>query len=357
MRYSGDIIEEVRARNDIVDVISTYVNLKKSGSGYKGLCPFHNEKSPSFSVSPSKQYYHCFGCGVGGRVYTFLMQYENYTFTEALKYLADRAGIKLPEGEMTEEEKRKASLKQRMYDMYKAAAVYYYYQLYNSPKGKDAYKYLKDRQLSDDIIKKFGLGYSNVNGGLFAYLKSKGFNDGVLMQSGLFSMDEKRGAYDKFWNRVMFPIMDINNKVIGFGGRVMSDAKPKYLNSPETLLFDKSRNLFGMNIARSSRRKNLIICEGYMDVISLHQAGFDNAVASLGTALTGMQANLLKRFTDNILVTYDSDEAGRKAAMRAIPILRDAGLSVKVINMKPYKDPDEFIKNLFASEIHPLLYF
>ena len=220
--------------------------------------------------------------------------------------------------------------------------------MYNTPKGKMAYDYLKDRNLSDETIKKFGLGYSNVSGGLHGYLKSKGFDDSLLNMSGLFSYNEKSGVYDKFWNRVMFPIMDVNNKVIGFGGRVMGDSKPKYLNSPETLLFDKSRNLFGMNIARTSRRRNIIICEGYMDVIALHQAGFNNAVASLGTALTGMQANLIKRYTESVLLTYDSDEAGVKAALRAIPILKDVGLTVKVINMRPYKDPDEFIKNMGA---------
>ena len=346
MFYSEDVIEDVRQKNDVVDVISSYVKLQKKGSNYMGLCPFHNEKSPSFSVSRTKQMYHCFGCGVGGNIFTFIMEYENYSFTEAVKYLADRAGITLPEGEYSEEEKRKADTKQALLSVYKLAATYYFYQMHNTPKGQIAYKYLKDRNLSDETIKQFGLGYSNVSGGLYGYLKSKGFDDTLLNMSGLFSYNEKSGVYDKFWNRVMFPIMDVNNKVIGFGGRVMGDSKPKYLNSPETILFDKSRNLFGMNIARTSRRKNIIICEGYMDVISLHQAGFNNAVASLGTALTGMQANLIKRYTENVLLTYDSDEAGVKAALRAIPILKDVGLTVKVIDLRPYKDPDEFIKNM-----------
>ncbi|MBE5934227.1 MAG: DNA primase [Lachnospiraceae bacterium] len=348
MFYSEDIIEDVRQQNDVVEVISSYVKLQKKGSNYMGLCPFHNEKSPSFSVSQSKQMYHCFGCGVGGNIFTFIMEYENYSFTEAVKYLAERAHITLPEGEFSEEEKRKADTKQSLLNIYKLAATYYYYQMYNSPKGKLAYDYLKGRNLSDETIKKFGLGYSNVSGGLYGYLKSKGYEDTLLNMSGLFSYNEKSGVYDKFWNRVMFPIMDVNNKVIGFGGRVMGDSKPKYLNSPETLLFDKSRNLFGMNIARTSRRRNIIICEGYMDVIALHQAGFNNAVASLGTALTGMQANLIKRYTESVLLTYDSDEAGVKAALRAIPILKDVGLTVKVIDMRPYKDPDEFIKNMGA---------
>ena len=346
MYYSEDIIEDIRQRNDVVDVISSYVKLQKKGSNYMGLCPFHNEKSPSFSVSGSKQMYHCFGCGVGGNIFTFIMEYENFTFTEAVKVLADKAGVTLPEGEYSEEERKKADTKSQLLAIYKLAATYHYYQMYNTPKGKIAYDYLKGRNLSDDTIKKFGLGYSNVSGGLYGYLKSKGYEDTLLKMSGLFSYNEKSGVYDKFWNRVMFPIMDVNNKVIGFGGRVMGDSKPKYLNSPETLLFDKSRNLFGMNIARTSRRKNIIICEGYMDVIALHQAGFNNAVASLGTALTGMQANLIKRYTENVLLTYDSDEAGVKAALRAIPILKDVGLTIKVIDMRPYKDPDEFIKNM-----------
>ena len=350
MYYSEDIIEEVRQKNDIVEVVSSYVRLQKKGSNHMGLCPFHNEKSPSFCVSQSKQMYHCFCCGVGGNIFTFIMEYENYSFTEALKYLAERARVTLPEAEYSEEERKKADTKQRLLNIYKDAATFYYYQLYNTQKGKVAYDYLKGRQLSDETIKKFGLGYSNVGGGLYQYLKQKGFDDRLLQMSGLFSYNEKSGTYDKFWNRVMFPIMDINNKVIGFGGRVMGDSKPKYLNSPETMLFDKSRNLFGMNIARTSRAKNIIICEGYMDVIALHQAGFNNAVASLGTALTGMQANLIKRYTENVLLTYDSDEAGVKAALRAIPILKEVGLTVKVINMRPYKDPDEFIKNLGAEE-------
>ena len=350
MFYSEDIIEEVRQKNDIVDVISSYVRLQKKGSNHMGLCPFHNEKSPSFSVSQNKQMYHCFGCGVGGNIFTFIMEYENYSFTEALKFLAERARVTLPEAEYSQEERQKADMKQSLLSIYKYAATYYYYQMYNTPKGKAAYEYLRGRDLSDETIKKFGLGYSNVSGGLYQFLKQKGFDDRLLQTSGLFSYNEKSGTYDKFWNRVMFPIMDINNKVIGFGGRVMGDSKPKYLNSPETMLFDKSRNLFGMNIARTSRAKNIIICEGYMDVIALHQAGFNNAVASLGTALTGMQANLIKRYTENVLLTYDSDEAGIKAALRAIPILKEVGLTVKVINMRPFKDPDEFIKNLGADE-------
>jgi len=350
MRYSHDLIEEVRSRNDIVDVISGYVKLTRKGNNYFGLCPFHNEKSPSFSVTPSKQMYYCFGCGAGGNVFTFLMEYENFTFQEALKTLAQRAGIDLPAEEISGEEKRQADLKGKILEMNKLAARYYVYQLRSSG-GKIGYDYLKRRQLSEETIKRFGLGYSTkYRDDLYQYLKKQGFSDELLRQSGLITADEKNGVYDKFWNRVMFPIMDVNNRVIGFGGRVMGDAKPKYLNSPETKAFDKSRNLYGLNFARLARKPQIIICEGYMDVIALHQAGFNQAVASLGTALTSQQALLLKRYTDKVLLTYDSDEAGVKAALRAIPLLKEAGISVRVIDMRPYKDPDEFIKNLGADE-------
>ena len=344
--YSSDLIGEVVSRNDIVDVISGYIKLKKNGSSYVGLCPFHNEKSPSFSVSQSRQLYHCFGCGVGGNVITFVMEYENFTFLEAVKSLADRVGMELPEISYSQKEQQERDLKTKLLEINKIAATYYYHQL-KSENGRVGLSYLRKRGLTDETINRFGLGYSGQNSkALYRYLKDKGYDDDLLKESGLFTYE--RGINDKFWNRVMFPIMDINNKVIGFGGRVMGDAKPKYLNSPETKLFDKSRNLYGLNIARTARKNNLIICEGYMDVISMHQAGFNQAVASLGTALTPGQARLMKRYTDQVLITYDSDEAGTKAAMRAIPILKEAGLSTKVINMQPYKDPDEFIKALGA---------
>lgn len=344
--YSSEFIEEVVSRNDIVDVISGYIKLKKNGSSYVGLCPFHNEKSPSFSVSQSRQLYHCFGCGVGGNAITFVMEYENFTFLEAVKLLAERANMDIPEQEYSSEEKKNRDIKARLLEINKLAATYYFHQL-REEHGKLGLDYLKKRELSDETITRFGLGFaSQTSNSLYKYMKSKGYEDDILKESGLFTYE--RGINDKFWNRVIYPIMDINNKVIGFGGRVMGDAKPKYLNSPETKLFDKSRNLYGLNIARTSRKPNLIICEGYMDVISMHQAGFNQAVASLGTALTPGQASLMKRYTDNVLITYDSDEAGVKAALRAIPILKEAGLSTKVINMRPYKDPDEFIKALGA---------
>lgn len=346
MYYSDDIIEEVRSRNDIVDVISGYVKLQRKGSSYFGLCPFHNEKSPSFSVSPGKQMYYCFGCGAGGNVLTFVMEYENFTFPEALKLLADRAGITLPEQEYSEEARRQRDLKATVRDINKTAAKYFYY-LLRSPQGERAMKYLQDRGLSDETMKRFGLGYAGpYSDALYRYLKKQGISDQLLKESGLMQVNEKQGMYDKFWNRVMFPIMDVNNKVIGFGGRVMGDGKPKYLNSPETVIFDKSRNLYGLNFARTSKARNLLVCEGYMDVISMHQAGFTNAVASLGTALTSQHASLLKRYTDEVILTYDSDDAGVRAALRAIPILKEAGISTRVLHMEPYKDPDEFIKAL-----------
>lgn len=346
MYYPDEVIEEVRSSNNIVDIIGGYVKLQKKGSSYFGLCPFHNEKSPSFSVSPNKQMYYCFGCGAGGNVFTFIMEYENQSFPEAVKILADRAGIALPEAELTEEQKRERNKRQQLLEINKTAANYFYYQL-NGDQGQQAREYLENRRLSKETQIHFGLGYaSKYSNDLYLYLKKKGYQDQILKETGLLTYDEKRGAHDKFWNRVMFPIMDVNNRVIGFGGRVMGDGTPKYLNSPETMLFDKSRNLYGLNYARTSRKPYMIICEGYMDVIAMHQAGFTNAVASLGTAFTAQHSVLLKRYTQEVRLAYDSDGAGQKAALRAIPILKSAGINVRVIHMDPYKDPDEFIKNL-----------
>lgn len=348
--YSDELIEEVRSRNDIVDVISGYVRLTKKGSTYFGLCPFHNEKTGSFSVSPNKQMYYCFGCGAGGNVFTFLMQYENFSFPEAMEALAERAGIELPKQEMSAQAKKEADKRQILLEINKAAGKYYY-MLLRSEHGKQAYEYFKKRELSDATMQKFGLGYSDkYSDDLYRYLRKLGYDDAILKESGLVSIDEVRGGHDKFWNRAMFPIMDVHNKVIGFGGRVMGDGEPKYLNSPETKVFDKSRNLYALNFARQTKKPQMLLCEGYMDVIALHQAGFDNAVASLGTAFTSGHASLLKRYTKEVYLTFDSDDAGIKAALRAIPILKEVGLTAKVINMKPYKDPDEFIKALGAEE-------
>ena len=326
MYYSDELVEEVRQRNDIVDIISGYVNLKKKGGNYFGLCPFHNEKSASFSVSPGKQMYYCFGCGAGGNVFTFIMNYENYTFAEAIKLLADRAGIALPEIEDSKEAREKENRRKTLLQINKEAATYFYYQL-RAPQGRVGLDYLKGRQLSD-----------------------KGYPDELIRESGVAVFNEKYGMSDKFWNRVMFPIQDVNHRVIGFGGRVMGEGEPKYLNSPETPVFDKSRNLYGLNFARTARQDNIILCEGYMDVIAMHQAGFTQAVASLGTAFTSGQANLLRRYTENVILSYDSDGAGVKAALRAIGILKEAGLTGKVLNLEPYKDPDEFMKNLGREE-------
>lgn len=344
MYYSEELVEEIRSRNDIVDVINSYVSLKKKGSTYTACCPFHNEKTPSFHVSREKQLYHCFGCGAAGTVYTFLQQYENYTFPEAIEYLANRAGVALPQREMTLQEKKEADYKSALKDMNKAAAGYFYYALRQAD-GAAAMEYLTNRGLSQETIHKFGLGYSRLyRDDLYQFLRSKGYDDRLLIDSGLVRFDEKQGPSDVFWNRVMFPIMDLNGKVIGFGGRVMGDGLPKYVNSQETKIYEKRRHLYGFHLARRSKREGFILCEGYMDVISMHQAGFDNATASLGTAFTIQQAMLLKRYTDKVYLAYDSDGAGVSAAKKAIPILREVGISARVINMRPHKDPDEFVK-------------
>ena len=348
MYYPEELIEEIRQKNDIVDVISSYVSLQKKGSNYVCCCPFHSEKTPSFSVNRARQIYKCFGCGEGGNVVTFVMKYENCTFPEALKILADKAGVALPEIEYSEEAKKRETRRQQLLAVNKEAAKFYYYQL-RTPRGNVAKEYLDKRQLSEETRKNFGLGFAPARGEeLIAYLHQKGYNDELIRDVGLAKIDERRGTTTQFWNRVMFPIQDINHRVIGFGGRIMgdSDSGPKYLNSPETEIFDKSRNLYGMNYARTARTGNIILCEGYMDVISMHQAGFTQAVASLGTAFTPGQAALIKKYTKDVLLAYDSDGAGVKAALRAIRILKDAGMSGRIINMNPYKDPDEFIKNL-----------
>lgn len=346
MFYPEELVEEVRQKNDIVDVISGYVRMKKKGANYVGLCPFHNEKTGSFMVSQNKQIYKCFGCGAGGNVFTFIMEYENFTFVEAMKHLAERAGVKLPEAEYDEEAKKQMGRRAKILAVNKDAATYFFYQL-RAPQGQVGLRYFQDRQLSDETMKHFGLGYANVKSNdLVLYLRGKGYTDTQIRDAGLGTFHEKYGMSDKFWNRVMFPIQDINHRVIGFGGRVIGEGEPKYLNSPETEVFDKSRNLYGLNFARTARKNHIILCEGYMDVIAMHQAGFTEAVASLGTAFTSGQASLLRRYTENVILAYDSDGAGIKAALRAIGILRDTGLTGKILHLEPYKDPDEFMKNL-----------
>ncbi len=348
--YPEELIEEIRQSTDIVQVISGFVNLKRKGSNYFGLCPFHNEKTGSFSVSEPKQMYYCFGCQATGNVYTFLMKHENMSFVEAVQYLAEKNGIKLPEVNETEESKRAQSHKKRLLQANTEAAKYFFKAL-RSPQGELGLNYFKNRQLSEETMNKFGLGYSlQYSDDLTKYLLKQGFSIDELRDAGLSVFDEKYGARDRFYNRVMFPIMNGNGKVIGFGGRVMGEGEPKYLNTAETEIFEKRKNLFGLYYARSSRAKNFILCEGYMDVISQHQAGFDQAMASLGTAFTIDQAMILKRFGRDVLLAYDSDGAGVNAALKAIAILRSCGMQGRVINMKPYKDPDEFIKNLGAEE-------
>ena len=341
MYYGEDIVEEVRQKTDIVDLVGQYVHLKKKGSSYFGLCPFHGEKTASFSVSPGKQIFYCFGCGKAGDSIRFLMEYENLSFVEALEELAERANITLPKEE--KRDKGEEDLRYKILEINKQAALFYVKQL-RSEKGKQGLAYCAKRKLSGESITHFGLGYAGKErDSLYQYCKSLGFKDQVLQESGLFSFKEN-GVYDKFFNRLIFPIMDLHNRVIGFGGRVMGDGEPKYLNSPETKLFDKSRNLFALNFSRKSRSNYFILCEGYMDVISLHQWGFSEAVAALGTAFTEQQADLMKRFNSLIYLCFDSDGAGKKACKRAISILREKKLEGKVIRLSPYKDPDEFLK-------------
>lgn len=343
--YSEEIVEEVRSRNDIVDVVSSYVHLEKKGANYFGLCPFHNEKSASFSVTPSKQMFFCFGCHKGGNVFTFLMEYNNETFVEALSELAARAGIALPEREMSKEEKARKTKRDMLKAVNKDATMYFYKQLKNDRSQIGMQYFREKRKLSDKTINSWGLGYADKSPtGLYDYLKSKGHSDGVMKESGLVVFDEKNGPRDYFFNRVMFPIANRRNEVVAFGGRVLGDAKPKYLNSPENELFRKRQNMYGLNIANKSRREMFILCEGYMDVIALHQAGFDNAVASLGTAITDGHVNLMKNARKKVYISYDNDEAGISAALRAIQMLRTAKVECKVIDMSPYNDPDEFIK-------------
>ena len=348
--YPEELVDEVRSRSDIVDVIGRDIDLKKKGTSYFGLCSFHNEKTGSFSVSPSKQIFYCFGCGEGGNVISFVMKYENLTFPEAVKQLADQCGVKLPEREMSEQEKAASTRRERLMAANKDAATYYY-SLLRSDRGKRAMDYFIGRKLSPETMKHFGLGYSDSSGnGLYRFLRSKGYEDELLSDTGLINLDEVKGGRDKFWNRAMFPIMDQQSRVIAFGGRVMGDGEPKYLNSRETPIFDKSRTLYGLHLAKKSRRGGVILCEGYMDVIALHQAGFDNALASLGTSLTEGHAGLIARYQKEVFLSYDSDGAGVKAALRAIPILKRAGITARVVHMDPYKDPDEFIKALGAEE-------
>ncbi len=355
MRYPEHIIEEVREQSDIVGIISEYTALTKKGSSYFGLCPFHNEKTPSFSVSDEKQMYYCFGCGAGGNVITFMMEKENMSFPEAMTYLADKAHITL-EAVESESEKAYENHKTILLEMYNKAAKFYYYAMM-SPDYAHSLTYFTERGMSLETIKKFGLGYApSQYNCLYEYLKKEGYEDALILESGLCMQSEKSGRlFDRFSDRVMFPIFNTNKKVVAFGGRVLDDRLPKYMNSAESRLFDKSRTLYGLHLARNQKHPYYILVEGYMDVIAMHQAGFTQTVASLGTAFTSGHAQLLKRYTQQIVILYDSDQAGKNATLRAIPILRKEGLHVNVLQLEGGKDPDEYIKKFGAEKMQDLL--
>lgn len=355
MYYPEELIREVREKSDIVSVISRYVSLTRKGRNYFGLCPFHGEKTPSFSVNATDQFYHCFGCGAGGNVFTFIQNMENVSFVEALQQLADEAHVQLPEAEVSAQEKARIRRRERMYEANREAARFFYVQLVKSPYAAAAREYLAGRAVTEEYLRKFGLGYALISrDALSRYLMSKGYEP-ELLRAACLSGGEGERIYDRFFNRVMFPIFDVRGRVIAFGGRVIGKGEPKYLNSSDTELFNKRKNLYAMNLAKKSRRKQALMVEGYMDVFSLHQAGFDNAVASLGTALTPEQAMLLKRYFEEVCLVYDSDAAGTNAARRAIPILEQAGLRVRVMRVPGAKDPDEFIKGNGAEAFEKLI--
>ncbi len=345
MRYlpiPEEFIQELKSRNDIVDVVAAYVNLKRSGRNMVGLCPFHNEKTPSFNVSRENEFFYCFGCGAGGDVITFIKKAENLDYIDAVKFLAQRAGMSMPEDSR---DSGLAHLKNRIYEANREAARFYHKQLY-TPEGKQALDYLRKRNLSEKTIIHFGLGYSPPSRfELVNHLKSKGFTNQEIIQANLANLSKKGYPFDRFSDRVMFPIIDLRGNVIAFGGRIMSDIKPKYLNTSDTPVFNKSRNLFALQFAKNKAKGQLILVEGYMDVIALHQAGFENTVATLGTSLTQEQALIIKRYCDEVVICYDADEAGQKATSRAIAILRGVDLHIRVLRVPDGKDPDEYIKN------------
>ena len=341
-RYSDEIIDDVRQSNDIVDVISQYVRLKRSGRNYFGLCPFHNEKSPSFSVSPEKQIFHCFGCGVGGNVFTFLTKIEGINFVEAVQLLAERANIQLPTLENNVDSAKEA-LKAKVYKVNEFTAKYYHENLYR-PESKIAQEYIKKRKLSNETLKSFQIGFSGRFDELYKELKKQGFEDREILESGLVNKNERGQYIDRYRNRLMFPICDVRGRVIAFGGRVLDDSKPKYINSPENVVYSKGRHLYGLNVAKKyDIKKRLLIVEGYMDVVSLHQRDIHNVVASLGTALTQQQGYLLRNNTEQIILSYDSDEAGQTAKVRAMEILQNMGCDIRVLQMEGAKDPDEYV--------------
>ena len=342
-RYSDELIEEVRNSSDIVDIVSQYVVLKRSGRNYFGLCPFHKEKSPSFSVSPDKQIFHCFGCGKGGNVFHFISQIENINFTESVQILADRAGIQLPTLDSNEDTK-KQFLKSKVYEINEVAAQFYHETLY-LPTSKIAQDYVKKRKLDNKTLKAFQIGYSGKYNELYKELKKKGYKEEEILASSLVIKNQDGTYVDRFRKRFMIPIRDVRDRVIAFGGRVLDDSKPKYINSPENIVYSKGRNLFGLNVAKRTPMERMIIVEGYMDAISLHQRGISNVVASLGTALTEAQGRLLHRYANQIIIAYDSDAAGQAATMRGLEILQNLGYDVRILQLDDLsvKDPDEYV--------------
>ena len=340
VRYSDELIDEIKTNNDIVDIISQYVILKRSGRNFFGLCPFHKEKTPSFSVSPDKQIFHCFGCGAGGNVIHFISKIENLDFKDSLEFLAERANIKLPTLDSAEDNK-KFELKQKIYEINKLAAEFYHQNLYK-PTAKLAQEYVKKRKLDNKALKTFCIGFAEGNNSLFNHLKSKGYTENEILASDLVN---KVGNYyvDRFKNRLIFPIQDVKNRFIAFGGRVLDNSLPKYINSPENLVYSKARNLYGLNVAKNAKKDKLIIVEGYMDVVSLHQRGIENVVASCGTALTEAQGRLLRKYSEKVIISYDSDGAGQAATLRGLEILNNLGCDIRILQMEGAKDPDEYV--------------
>lgn len=340
VRYSDELIDDIKNSNDIVDIISQYVILKRSGRNFFGLCPFHKEKTPSFSVSPDKQIFHCFGCGAGGNVIHFISKIENIDFKESLEMLAEKAGITLPTLDNTEDNKRQL-LKEKIYEINKESALYYHKTLYEEI-SKPAQEYVKKRKLDNKTLKDYCIGYAPINSNLYKYLKEKGFTDEEILASDLV-IKKGNNYVDRFKNRLIFPIQDVRNRYIAFGGRVLDSSLPKYINSPENIVYSKARNLYGLNIAKKSKLEKLIIVEGYMDVVSLHQRGIENVVASCGTALTEAQGRLLRKYAEKIIISYDSDSAGQAATLRGLEILSNLGCDVRILQMEGAKDPDEYV--------------
>ena len=354
MRYSDEILNEVRENSDIVEVISQYVHLKRSGRNYFGLCPFHNEKSPSFSVSPDKQIFHCFGCGVGGNVFTFISKIEGIGFKEAIENLADRAGIVLPKSENNEDSKRE-ELKSKVYKVNNFTADYYHKRLYDS-KSRAGQEYVKQRKLTNETLESYNLGFSGNYDELYRVLRKEGFNDEEIFESGLVKKNEQGQYVDFYRDRFMIPILDVRNRVIAFGGRVLGDAKRfKYLNSPENIVYSKGKHLFGLNVAKRYEHKKLLIVEGYMDAISLHQRGITNVVAALGTALTTNQGWLLRKNAEQVILGFDADGAGQNAIMRAMEVMQNMGCDMRVLQMTGAKDPDEFIIKYGSARFQKLM--